>query len=270
MFFPHQFLIKSQTEKEVEDLNKFWKKYGHHVVYFAAGVLIVLFGYGVGNLVFKDAKAPEEQVQNIIVEKPEDKDPVENPAENPAEEQLEESEPDEEESRDIREVKEREIVNYEIIEKEDPSLEKGKTKVVQEGGLGEIEYTYEVIYEDGKEIAKNLLSEEYTKKPEDRIVHVGTKPVIRTVEEKVEEEIPFETIYEEDPTVYAGNLTVKTEGVKGIRTIRYEVTYEDGKEISREKIDETITRESVDKVIVTGTKPISEEPENPDTETPVG
>ncbi len=73
--------------------------------------------------------------------------------------------------------------------------------------------------------------------------------------ENVTEDIPFETIYEEDESLYEGEETVAVEGAAGQKTISYKVDmYEDGTEKSRTVISETITAEPVDAVIKKGTK----------------
>ncbi len=73
--------------------------------------------------------------------------------------------------------------------------------------------------------------------------------------ENVTEDIPFETIYEEDESLYEGEETVAVEGAAGQKTISYKVDmYEDGTEKSRTVMSETITAEPVDAVIKKGTK----------------
>lgn len=73
--------------------------------------------------------------------------------------------------------------------------------------------------------------------------------------ENVTEDIPFETIYEEDESLYEGEETVAFEGAAGQKTISYKVDmYEDGTEKSRTVMSETITAEPVDAVIKKGTK----------------
>ena len=78
--------------------------------------------------------------------------------------------------------------------------------------------------------------------------------------ETVTEEIPFETVYEDDPSLYIGEEKTAAEGTAGSKTISYKVEmYEDGMEKSRTAISESITAEPVNAVIKKGTK---EKPEN--------
>ena len=119
-----------------------------------------------------------------------------------------------------------EEIDFNTIKKEDNTLEKGKTKVIQEGEKGKIVISYTIV--DGKEIE---LSKTETK-PKDKIILIGTKVV---------EEIPFETIYKEDPDKEIGTPDKVEEGEKG------------------EKTNGKITKEKKDKVITIGTKPIEKE-----------
>ena len=74
-------------------------------------------------------------------------------------------------------VFEYEDIDYKTIEKKDPELEKGKTRVERAGVKGEKKYTYEVVREDGEEVSKTLVGTEVTKEPTDKILIVGTKIV---------------------------------------------------------------------------------------------
>lgn len=79
------------------------------------------------------------------------------------------------------------------------------------------------------------------------VVIVSTK----VVEEKAD--IPYETVYVEDSTLYKGESEVAVQGQNGSVTRKYSVKYEDGKEVSRELISEVKTQ-PVNKVVAVGTK----------------
>lgn len=66
-------------------------------------------------------------------------------------------------------------IPFETEVKEDKNLEKGKTKVIQEGEKGEKKITALVIREDGQEISREIISEEVVKEPVKRIEAKGTK-----------------------------------------------------------------------------------------------
>ena len=61
-------------------------------------------------------------------------------------------------------------IQFETSIKEDKNLLKGLTEIEQEGKYGEKEITYELIYEDGNLVKKNLISEKIIKNPTDKII----------------------------------------------------------------------------------------------------
>ena len=68
-----------------------------------------------------------------------------------------------------------EPVQFAVITKKDLSLEKGRAKTVQKGQQGLVWKKYEVTLENGKEVTRNLISEQQIKEKQDKIVAVGTK-----------------------------------------------------------------------------------------------
>ena len=76
------------------------------------------------------------------------------------------------------------------------------------------------------------------------------------VTEITTEPCAYDTEYEPDNTMYIGTEKLKTIGVPGERTIVYEVIYEDGREISREIIEDYISVEPINEVYYAGTKEI--------------
>jgi len=77
------------------------------------------------------------------------------------------------------------------------------------------------------------------------------KPVAK-IELKVES-VAFESTEQQDTTLPKGQTRVATEGVEGERTITSEVTYLQGKEVSRKEIKSEITRSPITKVTQIGT-----------------
>jgi len=77
-------------------------------------------------------------------------------------------------------VSQNEIIPYDVIKKENSSMEKGDFKVIKEGKEGVREKIYVVSYEDGKETGKLLLSDNVVSSPETRIVEIGTIPSYTT------------------------------------------------------------------------------------------
>jgi uncharacterized protein YabE (DUF348 family)/3D (Asp-Asp-Asp) domain-containing protein len=64
---------------------------------------------------------------------------------------------------------------FTIVKKEDPNLEKGKEKIVQQGKEGTIVAQYEKVYENGVLVEKKLLTKFMSESKRDQIVAVGTK-----------------------------------------------------------------------------------------------
>lgn len=69
----------------------------------------------------------------------------------------------------------KEAIDFKTIEQNDSNIEKGKTKVVQEGVEGTRTITYIETYEDGKFVSKEKVSSKTTIEPINRIISVGTK-----------------------------------------------------------------------------------------------
>lgn len=82
--------------------------------------------------------------------------------------------------REFEEVEEK--VAFETETEEDDSLAKGKEKVISEGQEGTVIKKYEVVFENGKEVSRELVSEDVQEEGKSRIIAVGTKEL-----EKVEE-----------------------------------------------------------------------------------
>ncbi len=75
-----------------------------------------------------------------------------------------------------------EPIPYETINKQASSLEYGKTKVQTEGANGVKTYTYDVTYEDEKEVKRELVKTEITKEQVDEIILEGTKIIWHCVD----------------------------------------------------------------------------------------
>ncbi|TRW46750.1 resuscitation-promoting factor [Georgenia yuyongxinii] len=70
---------------------------------------------------------------------------------------------------------ETEPVEFETVEREDPTMLEGETEVVQEGVPGERTRTFVTVTVDGKEAHSEQTREEVTTEPVNKIVAVGTK-----------------------------------------------------------------------------------------------
>lgn len=75
------------------------------------------------------------------------------------------------ETKDLVETK---ALDYQTVIKDDDSMDKGMSKVIQQGVAGEKEVTVKIIYEDGVEVDKKVIAEKVTKEPTNKVVHQGT------------------------------------------------------------------------------------------------
>lgn len=67
---------------------------------------------------------------------------------------------------------------FKTITKDDPELEKGKTKVIKEGENGKREKIYRIRRENGAEVEKTLISDTVLKEPVDKVLAKGTKVTV--------------------------------------------------------------------------------------------
>lgn len=77
-------------------------------------------------------------------------------------------------------VDEEERVTYQEIRKNDPALEKGKTKVLQTGQEGKAIAHYKLVTVDGKEVSRELVSRDVVTPKKDHVIAVGTAVAMRT------------------------------------------------------------------------------------------
>lgn len=99
---------------------------------------------------------------------------------------------------------------------------------------------------------------------EDTLLQIGDElnvtvyePIVKVVIEeaiKAKEEIPFQTETKEDSNMFKGDTKIEQEGQKGERVVSYSVVRENGKTVKREILEEVVTKEPVDRVVVKGTK----------------
>lgn len=85
----------------------------------------------------------------------------------------------------------------------------------------------------------------------------GMNIVIKRVtskEVKETQSIDFKSVEKKTDDLYKGKTKVKTEGVKGEKTITKKETYIDGKLVKTEKVSEQVTKEPVNEVTLVGTK----------------
>ncbi len=67
------------------------------------------------------------------------------------------------------------------------------------------------------------------------------------------QELPYQTVFKNNNNLDKGKTQKIQEGKKGLKELKFQVTYEDGIEVEREVIDETIVENAVNEVIEKGT-----------------
>lgn len=91
----------------------------------------------------------------------------------------------------------------------------------------------------------------------DEKLTAGDKLVIERVNVKKiteTEVVAYETQTEYSDDMYAGESSIRQEGVNGEKELTYDVTYVDGRESGRKLVSEKMITEPVDEIVVEGTK----------------
>ncbi|MEW9081187.1 ubiquitin-like domain-containing protein [Caldanaerobacter subterraneus] len=71
-------------------------------------------------------------------------------------------------------------IPYQIETVKDYTMERGQTRIAQQGEMGKKVKVIKVTYENGKEVARNVIEEKVIKNPVPQIVRVGTLGVFTT------------------------------------------------------------------------------------------
>ncbi len=71
-----------------------------------------------------------------------------------------------------------EPANFTVETRNDPSLLKGREKVVQLGKKGTVSRKFEIVKENGKEVSRKLLEEKVIKESQTKIVSIGSKVMV--------------------------------------------------------------------------------------------
>lgn len=105
----------------------------------------------------------------------------------------------------------------------------------------------DIEYEEQDRIKPDL-DEEIEEDMKVKVTYVETEEVEK------EETLSYDVEKEEDSSLAKGKEKTETEGEDGKVLRTYEITKENGEEVSREKVDEEVLEDSTDKVIAVGTK----------------
>ena len=74
-----------------------------------------------------------------------------------------------------------EPIDFAVVTRKDASMSKGSEKVVQQGQKGLLKKEFEVTKENGKEVARTLVSESKLRETQDKVIAVGTKVITAQV-----------------------------------------------------------------------------------------
>lgn len=142
-------------------------------------------------------------------------------------------------------------------------LEKGtltdKIHTVQTGDtLFSIVNQYDVTLDQLLEINQDLTEESVLQLGQEINVtaYAPFVDVVVKQEKQVEEVIKFETITEGTDALYKGETRTITEGSDGAKDVTYDMELVNGKVVSKEVLESTVTKEVVNKTIEKGTKVI--------------
>ncbi len=124
--------------------------------------------------------------------------------------------------------------------------------------LWEIARAYDLSVEELQEANPQLVGD-LIREGEELSLNITAEPLVNviTVERaKVEEEVPYGTEYTYDSSMWYQRSRVGAEGSNGLKEVTYRITRENGEEIERKKIDETVLEEPSPRVVVKGTAKI--------------
>ena len=102
-------------------------------------------------------------------------------------------------------VREPEAVGFEVQFVEDANLEKGTTKVEQEGVAGSKDLVYTITYHNGKQVEKKFVEEKVALEPKNKIVKKGTKVEVQVASSRGESTRANATTVSSNKTINASN-----------------------------------------------------------------
>lgn len=146
-----------------------------------------------------------------------------------------------------------EDIDYAVEKIDNADLLKGTTEISTYGQKGVQTITEKVVYKDGNETSRDVVSSAVTQEPVNQVLQVGTKVNTTTQDVVTETSIPYTSTTRENADLAKGTQNIVVAGVNGVTKTTERVTYENGVEASRTVIDVTTT-DPVNEVIEIGTK----------------
>ncbi len=80
---------------------------------------------------------------------------------------------------------------------------------------------------------------------------------VRQEDRTEKESIEYQTIHQDDPTIFYGQKQVCQTGARGEKEVRYRLTFENGRLVDKTAVSEKILNQPKNKVVCQGTKPYS-------------
>ena len=134
----------------------------------------------------------------------------------------------------------------------DSNLKAGEYVVDVEGKEGSRTTEWTIKNSEVVKDSANVTKEEA---PTNAKIRVGNKDFVGNISHEVTEEIPYDVVIEEDPTMIAGKSEVVTEGKAGSKTTKYTQSIKNGEADGKLQSEVTAKTNPIQQVIKVGTKP---------------
>ena len=135
----------------------------------------------------------------------------------------------------------------------DETMPEGTEEVLEEGKAETTEITYKITSVNDEVISKEKMNEEITQQAVARVVKRGTGKTTKSYDNTITK-IPFETETIQDDTLLPEESYTKQEGLPGSEVTEYELTYMNGKLVSKEVTSTHRIKEPTKEIKVVGTK----------------
>jgi hypothetical protein len=174
-------------------------------------------------------------------------------------------------------ISEIEEIPFETKQVSDANLAEGESKILVQGVAGKREIIFEVVTKDGKEIAREKMTERITSQPTTQVVAISSianpivkveaTPVIGPVSTHSETKIvsiPYRSRRFNDSQLAVGKVRIRQDGQNGARSVVVQISTSGGRRVGRKVISDKVIKKPVDEIIHIGTRRTdSNEPSSP-------
>jgi len=122
-----------------------------------------------------------------------------------------------------KKIVEKKLIAFKTIYQNDPNLYYGETKLVQKGASGLEEETFEVTYENGKEIKRRLASSKVVKSPVNKIIKKGTKLKLGSPRYGIATWYPIGSLYTAACNIFPRGTLLKVTNIANGKSITVKV-----------------------------------------------